>query len=58
MKIQHLFTINIFYAIFFGISGSFFPGLWISFYGLDYNSTALWAIRLAGGSILGYSALM
>ena len=58
MKLHHLFTINIFFAIYFGLSGSLFPRLWLLPYGLPPNDTALWAVRLAGGSILGFATLM
>lgn len=58
MKLHHLFTINIFFAIYFGLTGSLFPQLWLVPYGLAPSDTAIWAVRLAGGSILGFATLM
>ena len=58
MKLSHLFTINIFFAVYFGLSGSLFPQLWLLPYELPLSNTAIWAVRLAGGSILGFATLM
>jgi hypothetical protein len=58
MKLPHLFTINIFFAIFFGLTCAFFP-IWVSeLYGLVPNEGATWTTRLVGGSILGFATLM
>ena len=58
MKLHHLFTINIFFAVYFGVTGSLFPQLWLFPYGLVPSDTVTWAVRLAGGSILGFATLM
>jgi len=58
MKLRHLFTINIFFAVFFGLSCSLFTGWVFRLYGLPPDPAAAWACRLAGGSILGFAALM
>jgi hypothetical protein len=55
MKLRHLFTVNLFLAVFFGISCSLFP-LWVlHLYGLASNDAAIWTTRLVGGSILGFA---
>jgi hypothetical protein len=58
MKLRHLFTINIFFAIFFGISCAVFPGLVHQMYGLPPTDASIWCTRLVGGSILGFGTLM
>jgi hypothetical protein len=58
MKLQHLFTINLVFAIFFGISCSLFAGWVLQMYGLVPDDGAVWATRLVGGSILGFATLM
>jgi Na+/melibiose symporter-like transporter len=58
MKLQHLFTINLVFAIFFGISCSLFAGWVLQMYGLVPDDGAIWTTRLAGGSILGFATLM
>jgi len=58
MKLQHLFTINLFIALFFGISCSIFAGWVLQLYGLNLNDGAVWTTRLVGGSILGFASLM
>jgi len=58
MKLKHLFTINLFIAIFFGVTCTFFAGWVGQLYGLDSNAAALWTTRLVGGSILGFASLM
>jgi len=58
MKLQHLFTINIFIAVFFGLSCSLFAGWVLQLYGLVPNDAAVWTTRLVGGSILGFASLM
>jgi hypothetical protein len=58
VKLRHLFTINLFIAIFFGLSCSLFPVWVIRLYGLQQNPAAIWTTRLVGGSILGYATLM
>ena len=58
MKLRHLFTVNIFFAIFFGLSCAVFPGLVHQMYGLLPNDASIWCTRLIGGSILGFGTLM
>jgi len=58
MKLQNLFTINIFFAIFFGVSCALFPGWVFQLYGLSADAAAIWTCRLVGGSILGFATLM
>lgn len=58
MKLQHLFTINFFIAVFFGISCSVFAAWVLQLYGLEPNPAAIWTTRLVGGSILGFASLM
>ena len=58
MKLRHLFTINMFFAIFFGGSCSLLPHWVFSLYGLAPDEAAIWTARLLGGSILGLATLM
>ena len=58
MKLQHLFSINIFFAVFFGLACALLPLWTIQLYGLAANEAAIWTTRLVGGSILGYATLM
>jgi len=58
MKLRHLFSINIFFAAFFGLSCTLFPRFVFWLYGLVPDDAAIWATRLVGGSILGFGTLM
>jgi hypothetical protein len=58
MKLSHLFRINIFFAIFFGGSCTFFPRFVFTLYDLVPDEASVWVTRLAGGSILGFATLM
>jgi hypothetical protein len=58
MKLKQLFSINIFFALFFGMTCAFFAGWALQLYGLAPEAGALWTTRLAGGSILGFASLM
>ena len=58
MKLRHLFTVNLFIAVFFGLSCSLFAPWVIQLYGLEPNDAAVWTTRLVGGSILGFATLM
>jgi hypothetical protein len=58
MTLRHLFAINFWFAVFFGVPGSFFPRTWVLLYGLAPGEATTWVIRLAGGSLLGFSTLM
>jgi hypothetical protein len=58
VKLRHLFTVNLFIAIFFGLTCALFPVWMVDFYGLQSNPAAVWTTRLVGGSILGFATLM
>jgi len=58
MKLKHLFTVNIFFSVFFGVACVFFAGWAIRIYGLAPDVGSLWTTRLAGGSILGFATLL
>jgi len=58
MKLRHLFTINIFFAILIGGACALFPRLVFSLYGLVVDEAGIWVTRLVGGSILGFATLM
>ena len=58
MKLRHLFTINIFIAILFGLCCALLPGWLGRLYGLVPDEASIWVTRLVGGSILGYATLM
>jgi len=58
MKLHHLFTINLFIAIFFGTTCAFFPTWVAQLYGLVPDDASIWTTRLVGGSILGFASLM
>jgi hypothetical protein len=58
MKLRHLFTINLFFAIFFGASCGLFPAFVFQLYGVSTNDAGLWATRLLGGALLGFATLM
>lgn len=58
MKLRHLFTVNLFLAIFFGLACALFPVWVVDLYGLQSNPASIWATRLVGGSILGFATLM
>jgi hypothetical protein len=58
MKLRNLFIVNIFIAIFFGGSCTFFPHFVYSLYNVVPDEAAIWASRLTGGSILGFATLM
>ena len=58
MTLRHLFTVNLFTAIFFGLMCALFPFWAANLYGLETNPAAIWTTRLVGGSILGYATLL
>ena len=58
MKLRHFFTINLFFAVFFGLACALFPRWVFQLYGLPSDEAAVWVGRLIGGSILGYATLM
>jgi hypothetical protein len=58
MKLRHLFTVNIFFALFFGLTCTFLPRFVYRLYGLVADDPAAWVTRLVGGSILGFATLM
>jgi len=58
MKLRHLFMINFFIALFFGLTCSLLPGPLLQLYGLSVSAAGIWTTRLVGGSILGFATLM
>jgi hypothetical protein len=58
MKLRHLFTINLLFAVFFGGSCVLLPQWIFGLYGLAPDESAVWTARLVGGSILGFATLM
>jgi hypothetical protein len=58
MRLHHLFTVNLFFAIFFGGLCSLFPHWIFQLYGVAPDNVAIWTARLVGGSILGLATLM
>jgi hypothetical protein len=58
MRLRQLFTINLFVAVFFGLSCSLAPGWVLRLYGLQPDAGSVWLTRLVGGSILGFATLM
>jgi hypothetical protein len=58
MRLRQLFTINLFLAVFFGLSCSLAPAWVLGLYGLRPDAGSVWVMRLAGGSILGFATLM
>ncbi len=58
MKLHHFFTLNLVFALFFGLSGSIFPGWVLQLYGIASTDALIWLARLASGSILGFATLM
>jgi hypothetical protein len=58
MKLQHLFTVNLFIALFFGVACAVLPGWVLQLYGLNPEAGAIWTTRLVGGSILGFASLL
>lgn len=58
MRLRHLFIVNIFIAVFFGGSCTFFPHFVYSLYNVVADEAAIWTSRLVGGSILGFATLM
>ena len=58
MNLRNLFSVNIVFATFFGISCTLFPRFIFWLYGLTPDDAAIWITRLCGGSILGYATLM
>jgi hypothetical protein len=58
MNLRNLLTLNLVFAIFFGVSCTVFPGWVLQLYGLPASDAAIWTTRLVGGSILGFATLM
>jgi len=58
MRLKHLFTINFFIAIVFGFNCTFLADMLLKVYGIVPDPASIWATRLTGGSILGFSTLM
>lgn len=58
MKLRNLFIVNIFIAVFFGGTCTFFPRFVFALYDLIPDASAIWVTGLVGGSILGFATLM
>lgn len=58
MKLKHFFTLNLVFALFFGLTCSILPAWGLQLYGLSPDAGAIWTTRLVGGSILGFATLM
>ena len=58
MKLQHLFAVNLVFALFFGAACAFLPRWIFGLYEVVPDGSALWVGRLVGGSILGFATLM
>ncbi len=57
MRLRHLFTINIFFAAFFGVTCTLVPAWVLGLYDLASSNAAIWMTRLVGGSILCFATL-
>ena len=58
MTLRHLFTINTFFALFFGLTCALVPRQLCQGYGLPLDTAGVWVTRLLGGSLLGFATLM
>jgi hypothetical protein len=58
VTLQRLFGINLVFALFFGLTCTLVPVQLCAAYGLPLDEAGVWATRLLGGSILGFSTLM
>jgi hypothetical protein len=58
MRLRHLFTINVVFAAFFGLTCALVPRQLCEVYGLPLDVAGVWVTRLLGGSLLGLSTLM
>jgi hypothetical protein len=58
VTLQRLFTINLFFAVCFGVTCAAVPRGLCAAYGLPLDDAGVWVTRLLGGSILGYATLM
>ncbi len=58
MSLRRLFSINLPFALFFGLTCALVPRQLCAVYGLTADAGAVWTTRLLGGSILGFATLM
>jgi hypothetical protein len=58
MNLRQLFTINVFLALFFGLTCALVPRELSHAYGLPLDTAGVWVARLLGGSLLGFATLM
>jgi hypothetical protein len=58
MNLRQLFTINAFFALFFGLTCALVPRQLCQGYGLPLDTAGVWVTRLLGGSLLGFATLM
>ena len=58
MNLRQLFSINLAFAMFFGLTCALVPRQLCEAYGLPLDEAGVWTTRLLGGSILGFATLM
>jgi hypothetical protein len=58
MNLRQLFTVNTFFALFFGLTCALVPRQLCQAYGLPLDTAGVWVTRLMGGSLLGFATLM
>jgi hypothetical protein len=58
MNLRQLFTVNVFFASFFGLTCALLPRQLCHVYGLPLDTAGVWVTQLLGGSLLGFATLM
>lgn len=58
MNLRRLFSINVAFALFFGLTCALVPRQLCAAYGLTADVAAVWTTRLLGGSLLGFATLL
>jgi len=58
MQLRHIFIVNAFIALFFGVTSTIFPIFVYRLYGVVPDAAAIWIARCLGGSLLGFCSLM
>jgi hypothetical protein len=58
MNLRRLFSINLAFALFFGLTCALVPRQACAAYGLTVGAAGVWTTRLLGGSLLGFATLM
>lgn len=57
MKLRHIFTINVFCALFFGLTCLFVPRWLFSLYGSELGEAGTYMARLGGAAYLAFATL-